>query len=352
MRHGSSGKAMVERPNKILIVRTDRLGDVILSTPVIKNLRNNFKNAHIAFMCRPYTRDVLEGNPYLNEVIVYDKYGKHRSIWNTMRFSFNLKKKKFDWALILHPTNRAHLITFLAGIPFRAGWNRKNSLFLTRRLFHNKQEGRKHELEYTLDILRDINIPIVDKTTYFPIKRQAEEKVRSLLKGCGLNSSDKLIIMHPSASCLSKRWPQANFSELIKLVKDKLSFKIAIITSENEKKHGQKIIDENNVIDLRGKLNISEIGSLLKRASLFISNDSGPVHIAVSLNIPVISIFGRKNPGLSPLRWKPLGESSFYFHEDAGCAECPAHNCKKGFICLKKITPQNIAKKAITILNK
>ena len=81
---------MVNKPKKILIVRTDRLGDVILSTPVIQNLREHFKYAQISFMCRPYTREILEGNPYLDEVIIYDKYGKHKSLFSTIKFSFYL----------------------------------------------------------------------------------------------------------------------------------------------------------------------------------------------------------------------------------------------------------------------
>ena len=132
----------MDKPKRILIVRTDRLGDVILSTPVITNLRQAFPEAHLAFMCRPYTREAVEGNPYLDEVIVYDKYHRHKSIIKTILFANSLAKKNFDWAIILHPTNRAHIITFFAGIPMRIGWNRKMGFLLTRRLPHNKQEGK------------------------------------------------------------------------------------------------------------------------------------------------------------------------------------------------------------------
>jgi len=110
---------------KILIIRTDRIGDVILSTPVIKNLRDAYPNAHIAFMLRPYTKEIAENNPYLNEVIIYDKNNKHKSILSSIRFCLWLHKKKFDIAFILNPTNRANLITFFSGIPVRVGLNRK-----------------------------------------------------------------------------------------------------------------------------------------------------------------------------------------------------------------------------------
>ncbi|UCG35370.1 MAG: lipopolysaccharide heptosyltransferase II [Candidatus Omnitrophota bacterium] len=338
------------KPHKILIVRTDRLGDVILSTPVIKNLRVAFPQAHIAFMCRPYTKAALEGNPYLDEVIVYDKYGKHKSTWASIKFSQDLRKKKFDWALILHPTNRAHLVTYFAKIPFRIGWDKKMGFLLTERLKHTKQQGRKHETEYTLDILKTLNIDTEDKTTYFPISEKADKKIEELLIKEGLEREEKFIVIHPSASCRSKRWPPDYFSKLVKALKEKTNLKIAVISAAEEKGVAQEIVEKNEVIDLRAKLAIAEVGSLLKRAELFISNDSGPVHIAAALNTPVISIFGRKDPGLSPLRWAPLGEASFYFHKDVGCIACASHNCLKGFLCLKAISPEEVLEAATRLI--
>ena len=346
----SLGVADMKEPKRILIVRTDRIGDVILSTPAIKNLREAYPNTYIGFMSRPYTKEILEGNPDLNEVIIYDKYGRHKSIWATVKFSFHLRKKKFDWAVILHPTHRTHIITFLAGIPFRVGWDKKGGWLLTARVSHQKQQGTKHELEYTLDILRRLNIPIVDKSIYFPLKKEAEEKIEQLLGEAKIERGDKFIVIHPSASCPSKRWPQEHFSQLVRLLKEKTGFPVVVVTSGGEEEFGEKIISANDVIDLRGDLSISELGSLLKRAGLFISNDSGPVHIAAALEVPVISIFGRKEAGLSPLRWKPPGRNSFYFHKDVGCTKCLAHNCQKGFLCLKSITPEEVAHKAVAMI--
>jgi len=342
----------MQTPNKILIVRTDRLGDVILSTPVIKNLRLFFPKSHIAFICRPYTRDALEGNPDLDEVIIYDKYGKQKSLWASIKFAFFLRKKKFDLAIILHPTNRVHLITFLAGIPERVGWDKKLGKLLTQRIKHTKQEGKKHELEYTLDLLRSLGIAIKHTDTYFPILSKAKTKIEQLLKNEGIAEGGKFIVIHPSASCPSKRWPQENFGKVIKLLKEKLSFKIIIITSQSEREFGEKLVGDSGVIDLRGSLSISELGALLEQTALFISNDSGPVHIAASFNTPVISIFGRTDSGLSPLRWGPRGRKSFYLHKDVGCTKCLAHGCAKGFLCLREITPQEVADKAMSFLKR
>ncbi len=337
-------------PEKILIVRTDRLGDVILSTPVIKNLRLTYPNAHLAFMCRPYTKDAVTGNTYLDEVIVYDKYGKHNSILSTINFAFRLRKKRFDWAIILHPTNRAHLITFLAGIPKRIGWNRKLGILLTDKLLHDKQYGKKHESEYSLSILESLGIPIRGKETSFPLNQKAIDSTNSRLLDAGVGAEDGFIVLHPSASCPSKRWPQENFLSLARLLKAKSRFKIIIISSKDEAEFGELLARETDLIDFRGMFNLNQLGALLKRATLLISNDSGPVHIAASFNTLVISIFGRNDPGLGPRRWRPLGPNSYYFHDDPGCRHCPAHACEIDFICLKAITPEEVAQKALQLL--
>ena len=159
---------------RILVIRTDRIGDVILSTPLIKALRKNFPRSFIAVMVRPYARDIVLGNPYLNETIIYDKYGAQRPFWKSIKFAWDLKKKKFDLALILHPTNRAHLVTFLAGIKKRIGFDRKMGFLLTDKIEHRKQEGQKHELEYTLDVIRRLGIEPEDKDLFMPIRKDSE----------------------------------------------------------------------------------------------------------------------------------------------------------------------------------
>jgi heptosyltransferase-2 len=338
-------------PKKILIVRTDRIGDVILSTPVIKNVRNFYPHAHIAFMCRPLTKEIVEGNPYLDEIISFDAKAKDKGLWTFLKFCAYLRKKKFDLAIILHPTKSVHWLTFFAGIPQRVGWRKKNGWLLTQAITHNKQEGQKHELEYTLDILRAMDIPIVDKNVNLTVKPEAEIKIKEILKNKGIKEGEDFIVIHPSASCPSKRWPQEYFSKLVALLTEKTGMKIVLITSAGEKEFGEKIVKESQVIDLRGELSISGLIALLKKAKLFISNDSGPVHLAWPLNIPVVSIFGRKDSGLSPKRWRPLSEKSAYIHKPPfDCQVCLAHKCIKGFLCLKAIKPEDLLETAMFLL--
>lgn len=337
---------------RILLTRTDRIGDVVLTTPAIKMIRLKYPDAHIAFMVRPYAKDIVEGNPYLNEVITYDKYGKHKSLLGTAKFVYGLRKKKFDLAIMFHPTNRVHLIAFLAGIPRRIGFDRKLPFLLTERIPHLKQKGEKHEIEYTLDLLRPIGIVAKNGEMSISLKKRDLEKAKRMLDEYHVGSGIPLIAVNPGASCPSKRWPPEKFAALCDNLAKMFRVRILIVSDKANEGPANAVANKmrHEPVNLAGKTTIGELASLLSKCSLFISNDSGPVHIACALKIPVISIFGRGDPGLSPKRWGPTYEKSAVFHKDAGCNPCLAHNCTLGFRCLEAITPEEVLSAAQKLL--
>jgi heptosyltransferase-2 len=339
---------------RILIVRTDRIGDVLLSTPVIKAMRDAYPNAYIAMMVSPYTKDIVDGNPYLDEVIIYDKDGKHKSWLGSIKFAIKLKKKRFNLAIVLHPTNRVHLITFFAGIPRRIGYNKKLGFLLTDRIKHTKQLGEKHELEYNLDLIRYLGIEVKDKNLFMPIKPESETRINNLLAQVGLKDTDKFLAIHPGASCPSKIWPNERFAQVADKLIEKYDFKVIIVAGPKDVSLAQNIIKHLHypAVNLAGRTSVSQLASLLKRCQLFISNDSGPVHIGVAVGVPVISIFGRSQKGLSPKRWGPIGKKGYILHKEVGCIECLAHNCIKEFACLKAIGVEDVLKLADLVMDR
>lgn len=337
---------------RILIARTDRIGDVILSTPAIKAVRDAYPDAYIAFCVSPEALEIVDKNPYLNEVIVYDKKKKYRNLFGMIRFILKIRRKRFDTALILHPTNRMNLACFFAGIPRRVGFDRKMGFLLTDKIPHTKQEGKKHEMEYTLDVVRKIGIEPVDKKLYMSLHKGVEEEVKKVFEENGIERIGNIVAIHPGASCPSKRWPEEFFAETIEKLVKKYGARVIIVGSSSDEKTGRAIMDYLTVkaVDLTGKTSLSILAGILSKSRLFISNDSGPVHIAVSVGTPVIDIFGRNDPGLSPRRWGPLGPSDIVFHKDAGCIRCLAHNCDKDYKCLKAITPDEVVSAAKNFL--
>ena len=339
---------------RILIVRMDKIGDLVLSTPVIKAVRDAYPDSHIAVLVRPYTREIIEGSPYIDEVITYDKTKGWKAIFNDIKFVLSLRKKKFDLTLVLHPKNRTHIFLFFAGIPERVGYNKKCGILLTKKIPHIKQYGLKHEIDYTLDLLRYIGIVPADKTLHISTNKVSEDKIGGIFAKSGISKDDTVVTIHPGSSCPSKRWRVDRFAKVADFLATNHKVKIVIIAGPLDRNFGDKTAELMKApkLNLSGRTTVSDLVSVLKRSDLFISNDSGPVHIACAVGVPTISIFGRNDRGLSPTRWKPVGKHDIALHKDLGCEICLSHRCNKGFACLEAITVEDVLAAAKTILGK
>lgn len=334
-------------------MRTDRIGDVVLTTPAIRAVRQNFPESYLAMMVQPYTAAVIKNNPHLNEVIIYDKRGKHKTLWGSLKFARALKAKKFDLAFIFHPTNRVNIITFLARIPERIGYNRKCGFLLTRKIPDNKYKGEKHEIEYNFEVLATRGIFPTDKKVEMFLSLDEENFATKFLNDSRINRDLPLVAIQPGASCPSKRWPIERFAEVGKKLMERIPINFVIIGSQEEApllRNLQELLPPKAI--LAQGFSLGNLAAILKYARLFISNDTGPVHIAAALGTPSLVIFGRNQPGLSPRRWQPWGNQHIIFHKDVGCQICLAHNCQKDFQCLQAITSFEVFQAAERILEK
>ena len=336
---------------KILLIRLDRIGDVVLSTPAIKAVRDAYPDSFISFMVRPYARDIIEGNPYLDEVMIYDK---PKGLVENIKFIKMLRQRRFDLAIALHPTTRTHLIIAFVGIPERIGYDRKWGWLLTKKMQHTKQLGAKHETEYALDLLRYIGIEVSDKTLYMPITDKSEHRVNDIFSRYNIKDKDVVVTINPSASCPSKQWSRERFARVCDELVRRYGARIIMISNAVDAKLANSVASmmKAEKINLSGVTTVSDIASILKRSTLFISNDSGPVHIACAVGTPVVAIFGRSDKGLSPKRWGPSGKRDIVLHKDVGCEVCLAHKCKRGFKCLEAITVDEVLAAAAKILGK
>jgi len=185
-----------------------------------------------------------------------------------------------------------------------------------------------------------------------PLRNESENWADELFKEKGINPGERLLAIHPAASCPSKIWPQERFAEVADRLADTYGFKVLLVGGPKDIALAQGVSRHmlHETINLVGKTSVSQLASILKRCRLFISNDSGPVHIGSAVGVPVISIFGRSQRGLSPLRWGPVGEKDKFAHQNIGCVECLAHNCVKNFACLKAVTTDYVLDLADSIL--
>ncbi|MBU0709751.1 MAG: glycosyltransferase family 9 protein, partial [Candidatus Omnitrophica bacterium] len=192
-----------------------------------------------------------------------------------------------------------------------------------------------------------------EKNLFMPLRGESEKWADELLEEEGIKKNDRLLAINPGASCPSKIWPDQNFAELANRLIEKYGFRVIVICGPKDITLVEKVIKGINypVVNLAGKTSVSQLASMIKRCTLFISNDSGPVHIATAVGVPVISIFGRNQQGLSPRRWGPLGRRDKILHKEVGCIKCLAHHCVEEFKCLKAIEVKDVVQAAESILS-
>ena len=183
------------RIQKILVTRTDRIGDVVLSTPVFPAIKRRYPKVCVAALVLKETEAIVRGNPWIDQVIVYDKKGRYRSWWQTIWFGWSLRKERFDLVIHLHPTNRVNIISWLARIPIRIGYQRKSHFLLTHVIEEKKWQGKKHEAEYNFDLLSLIDVPMPEQLElYFPLLRSDDEALSRIEERdfgvCGSCSND------------------------------------------------------------------------------------------------------------------------------------------------------------------
>ncbi|MDE1920391.1 MAG: glycosyltransferase family 9 protein [Candidatus Omnitrophica bacterium] len=315
--------------HNVLIVRTDRIGDVVLTTPAIKSLRHTYPTARLSILVSPSTRDLVDGNPYLDEVLVDERQGRHQGLLGFLRLALQLRSRHFDLAVIFHTKRRYNLACCLAGIPCRLGYkNDKYGFLLTHPLKDTRHLGEKHEAQYCKDVLRPLGIEDDEMGVFVPLQPEAEAWALGTMRENSLVSNE-FIVVHPGASDPAKRWPAADFARVMESLIQRHPFKIVLIGAPQTAPVAAEILrlvpQASQCLNLTGHTTVAQMASLLRRSRLLISNDSGPVHVAAGVGTSVISIFMRDDPGINVKRWKPLGARSHVlnnkFHPGAVKAE-------------------------------
>ncbi len=299
---------MTHNYKNILIVRTDRIGDVVLTTPSIRALRKAFPTARISVLVSPVVVDLLRKNAYVDKVVVDDRKGCHKGFVGFLKLVLFLRKQKFDLAIIFHTKRRTNLMCFWAGILKRLGYkNEKFGFLLNHPVFDERHKGEKHEAQYCLDLLKNLGVKSDGLQLDLPLSGESVEWADQFIGQMWTNHVQKIIVLHPGASDPAKCWPVKHFAELIDSLVKLYGAKIILVGGSEVREVSEKIITQSNseIVNLTGKTTVAQLAVLLAKCDLFVSNDSGPVHIAAALGINVVSIFTRNQPGINPVSLCP-----------------------------------------------
>jgi len=328
--------------NKILIIEVNWLGDVLFSTPCIKAIRNKFENAYIACMTVPRTKAMLEYNKRIDEIIIYDEKGKHKNLFGKIRLISELNRKKFDLAIILHRSFTRALITFLSGIGERVGYSTKGrGVLLTYPI--EAPEENLHKVEYFLKIAESIGCETQDKDYEFFITEKERKYIEKELAKNNIHKDDFLVVINPGGNWEPKRWSEERFAELGDALIAGYGVKIVLSGAENDIEKTKRIKNrmKGELTILAGRTSLKELGALLERANIVISNDSGPMHIAVAMKSNVIALFGPTSAALTG----PYGRGNYrVIQKDVEC-EIPCYNLECGdYRCMEAITVDDVLK--------
>jgi len=332
-----------EKIQKILILRPDMVGDVVLVTPLIKNTRENFPQAHIAVVVSGITKDIVSGNPYLNEVIAVSGVGMSNLI-KDMPLIKAIRKRQFDLALVAFPAFSCNLFAFLTGVAHRVGYGDRGSRYLlTKPLVLAGFEKRKaHMIDLNLDTLRALGCTVSSRKEYVSVYPDSENNAARFFLDNGIKAGDKAVIMHPGARKTYQLWPVPKFAALADRLIDELKVKVILLKGPVDGDLVEKTIAgmRNKAIAASG-FQLKDTISLIKRCDLFIGHSTGTTHIADALGVNTIMLIAFFGSCDSPAVWGTSGPNSVMVTNDTSCGGCIPSDCKDSY-CIRGITVEDV----------
>ncbi|MFQ5797562.1 MAG: glycosyltransferase family 9 protein [Bacteroidota bacterium] len=328
----------------ILVVRTDRLGDVVLTLPMLPILKKHYPQARLTMLLRSYTAEIVEGNPYVDHILFYDRGGHERSFVELLSA---VKSEAFDGCFVVHPRFRVAFLLALAGIPIRVGTGyRWYSFLFNRRIYEHRKMGEKHEVEYNLGLLKAVDIePSTERVEFaVAIPPEAVQKVGKLQEELGIRNSNTVVIIHPGSGRSARDWRPVHFRELASQLSSKSGTKVIITGGKDEGPlvHEVSGPETTNCIPLSDQLSLKELAALMRLSDLFISNSTGPIHIAAAVGTPVIGFYPNVTVA-GPQRWGPYTTKKRLFvgQGPLNCVKC-LKNDTEPCECMDRIRVEDV----------
>jgi heptosyltransferase-2 len=340
---------MDRKIERILIIRFGSLGDVVLTTPVIDALKAAFPAAEISFLTKVRYRDLLKADPRIARLVEFDSCGRHRGIGGLMKLISELRSGDFDLLVDLHSNLRSFVVRRLVRSRIKIRYDKRRwSRFL---MVHCKFFKTKpvHTVDSYLAALRPLGLTTRDRT---PMVFPPEDDLRfteNFLLERNVKMGDIVIGVHPGAKWEPKRWEPEKFAQVCRALTDRLKAKIVMFGEAGEEETVRQVasnLPEPSIIRAVG-LSLGQLMAAIRRCDCLISNDSGPMHLASALRVPVVAIFGPTHPKLG---FAPLGPEAVVFCADQECSPCSLHGekrCRKrSRLCMDAVDPAEVAKAA------
>jgi lipopolysaccharide heptosyltransferase II len=325
---------------RLLIIKLSSLGDIILSTPGLRAIKEKFSHHKISFLVGEESKDLLLKSPYIDELLVVDLKGKDRGLRGLLGIARILRKRNFNIVVDLQNNRLSHLLSFLSFSLNRYGYdNKKLSFLLNYRIKDDKPKAGP--VEHQFRMLKLLGIDLRDNHLELWPAKEDQEYVDNLLNGEWLSDDQKIIGINMSASkrWVTKCWP---ISHMIKFCEELGLRNIrVVVTGTEDDVFGANLlinsVKNTKVINACGKTTVNQLACLIKRCAVYISADSSPLHIAAAVDTPIIAFFGPTDP----LRHMPPAKKYLVIRKELPCSPCYKAKCKSRK-CMNMITAEEV----------
>jgi heptosyltransferase-2 len=344
-----------ESAKRILVMRYRFIGDTILTVPFLRNLRSAYPAAVIDVLVGPQSGQVLEGCPYIDELIEFDTTRFHRydsgtaAASNFFSYAWQLRKRQYDTAFVLKRSMSSALLSCLIGARHRIGYGMPGRHFLLTK--NIKWDPNKHEVESTLDVLRGAGIPVKDN--YLEAWTSANEihEIQNLVPA--LLRGGNYYLVHAAAAHPDKLYPEESWAQVIQELFVNFGFSPMFTGADSDRSVYERISQicqrrcpELDCINLAGKLTLRQSMALYKQLKFAICVDSGPAHLSAAVGTPTLSIFGPTDPN----RWRPFGpRHSAIYDTTLACRPCHYKKTCLDRPCLTKLDARQIVEEAVRL---
>lgn len=340
----------MNKKEHILIRGVNWIGDAMMTTPALKAIRQHFKDAHISLIVKPHIVPLFKQSPFIDEIIPYGN--EYSGIRGKFRFARCLKSQSFDRAILLQNALDAALLVWLAGIPERIGYMTDGRGFLlTRSVKGKRKDPDQHHVSYYLNLLNKVYGITPDNPELELFLSQEERGRAQKLISEAAHEGQVTIGINPGAAYGSaKRWMPERFALVADRAVQDFGARVIVFGSQKEKPLADEIVSNMNTpaLNLAGKTDLPQLASLIAECDAFITNDSGPMHMAAALNIPVVAIFGSTNP----VATGPFGKGHRVVKADMPCSPCLKRVCPEGHLeCMNSITVDQVYKELSELLS-
>lgn len=348
-------QAFPRNPAKILVRSTNWIGDAVMTTPAVRTIRENSPESEITMLVHPWVADVFRYSPRVDRIFLYEKKGNHKGLKGMLRLAGELREQQFDCAILLQNAFEAAFITRIAGIPVRGGYTTDGRGLL---LSHGVQKApdliRKHEIHYYQRIMRGLGLKTAanELELFIPGVHVAAARQR-----LGERIGEKvgvvpLIGLNPGAAFgPAKRWPTERYAELADRLSAETGAWILLFGSAADQPTATEILSRaasrERIIDLTGHTSLVEAMALIGECDMFVTNDSGLMHVAAALHTPQVAIFGSTDH----IRTGPYSEQAVVIRKELPCSPCKKPRCpEKHFRCMRLITTAEVFAAAMRLL--